>query len=378
VAIGELYSGTYCVYLNVRVSEFMEFWLENDIKKRVRSFETYYNFSGTVKNHINPAIGAKKMSELTSADIQKLYVDAAEQSVSVAKSIKTIMNISMRYAVKVKVIANNPAKGIGLPKRIKSTPYHVRNIDTQKTLTMEQINILLENSKNTPIHMQVLFNVLMGLRRSEIIGLKYSDVDFVNRTLRVERQLGKIINTNKEDFAPKTFTKQELQPKTMSSTRELPIPDYVFEAILQERERYERNKSRRSRTFQDLGYICCSSYGRPRSKNYHWQHYKRLLKESDLPDIRWHDLRSTYCTLLLKNDFSPKAVSKLMGHSKEIITMDVYGDNQGIIADGVPEIEEYMENVLPDRREKHPNDQSDVLIDLEWYLNNETRASGMD
>jgi hypothetical protein len=67
-----------------------------------------------------------------------------------------------------------------------------------------------------------------------------------------------------------------------------------------------------------------------------------------------------------------------MGHSKEIITMDVYGDNQGIIADGVPEIEEYMETVLPDRREKHPNDQSDVLIDLEWYLNNETRASGMD
>jgi integrase len=103
------------------------------------------------------------------------------------------------------ILANNPAKGIGLPKRIKSTPYHVRNIDTQKTLTMEQINILLENSKNTPIHMQVLFNVLMGLRRSEIIGLKYSDVDFVNRTLRVERQLSKIINTNKEDFAPKTW-----------------------------------------------------------------------------------------------------------------------------------------------------------------------------
>ena len=76
------------------------------------------------------------------------------------------------------------------------------------------------------------FNVLMGLRRSEIIAVKYSDVDYVNRTLRVERQLGIVLNSEKEDFVPKTYTKQEIAPKTKSSTRELPIPDYVFDAIL--------------------------------------------------------------------------------------------------------------------------------------------------
>lgn len=65
-----------------------------------------------------------------------------------------------------------------------------------------------------------------------------------------------------------------------------------------------------------------------------------------MPDIRWHDLRSTFCTILLKNDFNPKAVSKLMGHAKEIITMDVYGDNKGIIADCVLEIQDYMDEVL--------------------------------
>lgn len=65
------------------------------------------------------------------------------------------------------------------------------------------------------------------------------------------------------------------------------------------------------------------------------RYYKQLLAENGLPDIRWHDLRSTYCTLLLKGSFNPKAVSKLMGHAKEIITMDVYADNRGIIADAV-------------------------------------------
>lgn len=69
---------------------------------------------------------------------------------------------------------------------------------------------MLEASKNTRIHMQILFNVLMGLRRSEINRLKYSDVDYVNHTLTVRRQLGKELDGKKEDYAPKTITKQEI------------------------------------------------------------------------------------------------------------------------------------------------------------------------
>lgn len=282
--------------------------------------------------------------------------------------VKTVINISMRYAVEKKIIATNPAVNVGLPKNVKKTSYHVRNIDTQKTLTMEQIYLLLEKSRDTPIHMQVLFNVLMGLRRSEIIAVKYSDVDYVNRTLRVERQLGIAMNSEKEGLDSKTYTKQEISPKTRSSIREIPIPDYVFEAILQERQKYEKNRSRRSTAFEDKDYICCSSYGRPRSRSYHWKYYKKILQENNLPDIRWHDLRCTFCTLLLKNDFNPKAVSKLMGHSREIITMDVYGDNKGIIADGIPEMEEFMQEILPDIQTDAVNDQTDVLPDIGKYL----------
>lgn len=166
-----------------------------------------------MKNHIVPTLGKKKMVNLTRGDVQKLYNTKTEYSVSVAKIVKTVMNISLRYGVSIKVNASNPAAGINLPKQVTKRSYHTRNIDTQKTLTLEQIYVLLEKSKDTPIHMQVLFNVLMGLRRSEIIAVKYSDVDYVNRTLRVERQLGQIINTTKEDFAPKTFTKQESSTK---------------------------------------------------------------------------------------------------------------------------------------------------------------------
>ena len=69
--------------------------------------------------------------------------------------------------------------------------------------------------------MQILFAVLMGLRRSEINGLKYSDVDYIHRTLRVERQLGKKPNSKAEDCAPKMLTKQEIKTKTPAGVREL-------------------------------------------------------------------------------------------------------------------------------------------------------------
>lgn len=86
--------------------------------------------------------------------------------------------------------------------------------------------------------------------------------------------------------------------------------------------------------------------------------------------IRWHDLRSTYCTLLLKENFNPKAVSKLMGHVKEIITIDMYGDNKNIIADGIPEIEAYMEEVLPDPEKEQLFRQEllEVVVDVSEYI----------
>jgi hypothetical protein len=144
--------------------------------------------------------------------------------------------------------------------------------------------------------MQVLFNVLMGLRCSEIIAVKYSDVDYINRTLKVERQLGRTLAGNKEDFAPKTLTKQEVKPKTKSSTRELPIPDYVFEA--------------------------------------------------------------------------PKAVSKLMGHAKEIITIDVYGNNQEMTAEDISELEVFMDEVIHKRsgQRRFREDLLDIEIDVSEYL----------
>lgn len=239
--MGELSNGTYVVKSNVKVKEFLEYWLEYDIRKRAGSFNTYDSYSRVIKKHIVPFLGNKKLVELNKGDIHRLYQNRAAYSVNIVRQVKTIMNVSLRYAVGHKLIAVNPAESVNLPKAVNPKVYHTKNIDTQKTLTMEQIQILLEASKETPIHMQVLFNVLMGLRRQEINGLKYSDIDYINRTLSVKRQLGKELNRTPNAVNDKTMTKKELLLKTLSGERTLPIPDYVFEAILEERKIYEKN-----------------------------------------------------------------------------------------------------------------------------------------
>jgi integrase len=135
------------------------------------------------------------------------------------------------------------------------------------------------------------------------------------------------------------------------------VPDVVFE---------ELEKRRKQQEFRDTDYICCSTYGNPRSKSFHYPYYKQILAEQGLPNIRFHDLRSTYATILMKNNFNLKGISNMFGHSKEIISADVYGDTKEIIADCLDVLQPFIEEVLPDVRKSRQNDFSryDIINDV--------------
>ena len=340
--VGELYAGDYIVYENILVKEFLEFWLDMEYRRVGKPVHTYLSFRSIIRNKIIPYLGTKKIADINSRHIQALYQTVALSSKVMAYHTRTVMGLAMKYAKAKKFIARNPAVGVVIPKTENSKEYHTRSINSAKTLNLEQIMILIQASRQTPIYIAILFNILMGLRRGEIVGLKYSDVDYVNQELHVQRQIGKAFVEKEGEDKPIILDAQEIPLKTSSSYRVLPIPDYVFDAIIKERERYEERKKEAGEQFHDFGFIFCSETGAARNKNFHYQYYKRILRENGLPDIRWHDLRSSYCTLLLKNEFNPKAVSNLMGHAKEIITIDVYGDNKVMAVDCTREIDMFI------------------------------------
>ena len=372
IAITELHNGTFVVNCNVNVKQFFTYWLEKVMRPSILTSDSYDAYKNIVYNHIIPSLGTLKMTTLSRSHIQKFYNEKTQFSHNVAKLCKAVMNTALKYALEKKLVKFNAALDIELPKCVKKKKYRTIEIDTKKTLNEEQVRLLIEKSKDTPIHLQVLFAVLMGLRKQEINGLKYSDIDYIHRTLKVQRQLGKKPNTDNSELKVGEYTKQEIEVKTFSSNRELEIPDIVFEAILEERKKYERNRSRRindkTTPFKDYDFICCSTYGNPRSKSFHFKYWKALLKDNNLPNIRFHDLRATYCTLLIKNNFNLKAISKQMGHATEIISVDVYGDNEEIISDCLDELEPFIDMVKPEEEIEEYGDE--LLIDIdEDYIN---------
>ncbi len=373
ITITELYNGTFVICNKVNVKTYFTYWLEK-VKRVEITDDSYSAYKNVVYNYIIPKLGTIKMVTLNRSHIQKLFNEVFSFSQDVAKLCKTIMKCALDYAFEHNIISYNPTKEINLPKGIKKNPYRIRKIDIKKTLNEEQIKLLIEKAKNTSIYLQILFAVLMGLRKGEINGLKYSDIDYIHRTIKIQRQLGKKANTDNNELKVGEYTKQKIKVKTYSSNRELEIPDIVFEVILEERKKYERNKSRRindkTTPFKDYDFICCSTYGNPRSKNFHFRYWKQLSKENNLPDIRFHNLRASYSTLLLKNNISEKAVSKQFGHATEIITVDVYGDNAEIIEDCLNELEPFIESVKPKIiiKENDFSNDSELLEQQETWI----------
>lgn len=164
------------------------------------------------------------------------------------------------------------------------------------------------------------------------------------------------------------LTTQEVELKTPSSERYLDIPDLVYEAILEERAKYEKNRRRRindkHNPFRDLNFICCSTYGKPRSRGFIYTYFEDIKKENKLPDLSWHKLRTTYTTILAKNDFSMKAISILLGHASEIITFENYTDKNEIIYDCLEDLEPFIESVIPKSTEGNITDCADIETDI--------------
>lgn len=331
--IGALYSNKYPVYANTKVRDFYEFWLE-DIKKATLSYNSYNSYRNSIKNYILPLYGDLAMGKLRKNHIKRIYKRAYSEYPSVAKIVKGVLTTSLKYAFRYGYMEEDYVTGLKWRREIEE-PVQRKE---KRALTINEIEQLVDMSKDTEIGLPIMFAVLMGMRRGEIVGLKYSDIDYETRTIHIQRQLGRSNTVEKSEVALKTYTKQEISLKTPASKRKLYLPDMVFDAIMNERKRYERRRSRRRTEFQDLDYIYSSSYGRPRTSNYLWKQLRELIQEHDLPYMNWKILRYTYATTILKAGYSLKSVSKTLGHTKKGFTADHYVDMKELIRDCQPDI----------------------------------------
>ncbi len=169
--------------------------------------------------------------------------------------------------------------------------------------------------------MEALFKLALatGLRRGEMMGLKWLDINFDAGVLQVRRILSRVPSK----MPGKGYV--EAEPKTQKSRRSIVIAPFALEALKQHRERQLEAKLQAGTAWQEHDYVFCTSIGTHLNPTRDMlDQLKALLKKAGLPDIRFHDLRHSAATLLLSVGVHPKVVQEVLGHSQISITMDVY------------------------------------------------------
>ena len=289
------------------VGQWMDVWYENYAKIKVRP-SSHQTYKGYIENHIKPNIGDIPLEKLTTLDLQRLYktllargrVDRLESkgqprglSPKTVRNIHQILSSALKLAQEQRIILTNPAEGCALPK--------VEHRE-MKTLPVEQLQSFLREAKDSGVFELYYLELATGLRRGELLGLKWEDIDLEHGDLRVRRQIARINGRVVE--APL---------KTKNAYRTLPLAEDTI-SILKEQKKKVGNSP----------WVFPSATGGPISPDSVLHMLHRVLKRAGLPQVRFHDLRHTFATLALQNGVDIKTVSGMLGHFSAGFTLDTY------------------------------------------------------
>ena len=288
------------------VGQWMDIWFENWAKVKVRP-SSHQTYQGYIENHIKPRIGDIPLAKLTTLDLQKLYkgllaggrverTEAKHQpeglSAKTVRNINQVISSALDFAKEQHLLISNPTDGCALPKPSRKE---------MKTLSADQLAAFLREAKESGVFELYYIELATGLRRGELLGLKWSDIDFNQGVLHIRRQIARIDGEVVE--APL---------KTENSYRALPIGAYAVGILLA-----QRNKSYSE-------YVFPSPTGGPISPDSVLHMLHRVLKRAGLPEVRFHDLRHTFAALALQNGVDIKTVSGMLGLYSAGFTLDTY------------------------------------------------------
>lgn len=299
--------GMYVEPQNKSFSEFILEWLDDDIKVN-NQITTYNSYKLTINKHIVPYFKNIQLQKLQPVHVQRFYSTLLKKGLSPNTVRHHHANIHkcLDYALKMGLVSRNVSDAVTLPKMEK---YKANFYDGK------QIQKLLKVVKDTYIETPVTVTIAMGLRRGEVLGLKWENVNLDTAEMLI---INNRVRSGDKGIIDKTT-------KTESSIRTLSIPDYIVKYLKQLKLKQEQNKKWVfGDTYIDKDYVCCRDDGKPLEVTYVSQVFKKVLEDNKLPHIRFHDLRHSNASYLLKQGVSIKELQGWLGHSSFTTTADIY------------------------------------------------------
>jgi len=284
--------------------EFLSQWL-GSIRESVKG-KTLHQYGQIVRDHIAPRLGNIKLKDLRPDQIQALYNEKLDSGISARTVIliHAVLHKALKHALKQGVIGRNPTDAVNRPKFRRKE---------MLTLSDSQVRTLLLVVKDTRFEALFWIAVSTGLRQGELLGLRWSDLDWQSRRLHVQRQLQRV--TGGLEFT---------EPKSAAGNRVIVLGQEAITKLRKHQNILIQEKQKAEEKWEEHDLIFPSTHGTPLDHRNLYRFFKLFLKGAGLPDVRFHDLRHTAATLMLQQGIHPKVVQERLGHADITLTLNTY------------------------------------------------------
>ena len=292
--------------INITLSDWLDYWLDSMFAPRAAETSVYGNRL-IIENHIKPAIGYVQLQKLKPYTIQNYYtLLRSEKNLSPNTIIKhhDLLNTAFKAAVKQEYLTRNPIDGVDRPKKV----HH-----EAKVYTPELLQKLISLCDGHRLECTIKLGAYLGLRREEICGLKWEDIDWDEQTIYIRRartQVGSQI--------------VEKDTKTYASTRKLFIPEDLLNTLQKEFQKQEEIRAKLQDYYKNTSYIIVMEDGAPIHPNYVSELFTKFLKQNDMPKIVLHELRHTFASISNEAGVQEFNIGKALGHSNVSTTKKIY------------------------------------------------------
>lgn len=319
-------------------SSYLNYWYQEILKSY--AYGSYQaGKAWVIYNLILPAVEQDLLLNMvTSTFINNILKKCADVSKTAAVEARKRISIAIKDAIEDGYIQNNPMDGVD---------WYSSEIPKVVYYTKDQLKKLLAGAyEYQSIYLEVLLGVFCGLRPGEILGLKYSDFDFDEKTVDIKRQITRdyeVTIQNESTYKLSSKEKSPKPPKSVSSYRTLRVPDVILNEVTKRKE-YNKAMLKSSRGFSRkwLDYLCLGNTGKIKSHSTELNALKTICRRYNIPDISSHGLRHIYASILIEQGVALEKISRLLGHKSVRTTLDVYC---GIIQ-AKEQIRDYVEEHL--------------------------------
>ena len=285
------------------LEDYLTRWLKDSVENTVRR-STFAQYESVVNRHLIPALGRLKLKSITPAHARSLYREKLDCGLSprTVQYIHVTLHKALKQAVMDGLIPRNIADAVKAPQ------VHKKEVNP---LIPAEVAALLSAASGDRLEALYVTAIHTGLRRSELLGLKWTDIDLDAGTLSVQRSLDK-----DGTFNP---------PKRSKSRRTVKLTTQAAEALKGHRARQNEERLQLGSLWEDRGLVFPNRSGKPmNADNLYHRGFKPLLEKAGLSGFTFHSLRHTCATLLLSKNVNPKIVSEMLGHATISQPMDTY------------------------------------------------------